>query len=133
LQKIDQEIFTMNPNEPPSPSQISIGTINSTQGPVVVGDHNTVIVEAQKANLAEVAAEIQQLLSQLSQTNPTTTLVEQADVVEQTIEKIKQNPPLEAKLKGVLWSSGKESLKQAVNHPLMHIFLAAIEGWSKTK
>jgi uncharacterized protein YjbI with pentapeptide repeats len=133
LQKIDQEIFTMNPNEPPSTSQISIGTINSTQGPVVVGNHNTVTVEAQKANLAEVAAEIQQLLSQLSQTNPTTTFVEQADVVEQTIEKIKQNPPLEAKLKGVLWSSGKESLKQAVNHPLMHIFLAAIEGWSKAK
>jgi predicted transcriptional regulator len=78
----------------------------------------------QKQNLAQAAAEIQQLLNQLAQTNPTTEEVTQA-----VHQKIKQDPTLKARLLGALEAGLLEALKTTVNHPLFSIPAETIKGW----
>jgi uncharacterized protein YjbI with pentapeptide repeats len=134
FQQIDQEILMMMPDEKSVPvanqdSSTHIGTINNNQGFVTTGGTNTFNVNQAKANLPEVAAEIQQLLNQLGQSYPTKTLVEQATVAEKAIAQIEQNPSLKERVKSVLIASGAETFKQAVNHPVIHIMVAGIEAW----
>ncbi len=87
-----------------------------------------VINEAEKRNLAEVAKEIQQLLDQLSETYPTTTTSEKYEIVSKAISTIESNSSLKTKVIHVLKAVGSESLKQAVNHPLINIVMAGIEA-----
>ncbi|NEO20362.1 pentapeptide repeat-containing protein [Moorena sp. SIO4A5] len=87
------------------------------------------INEAPDKNLTEAAEEIQQLLNQLSQNNPTTTEIEKLTVVATAAEEIKNNPTLKSKVIHALESGGKEAFKQAIDHPLVDIFMALIEGW----
>lgn len=84
---------------------------------------------AAKQNLAEAAAEIQQLLTQLEQTYPTETLSQQAVVAEEAIKRIEANPTLKERVVGALKSAGVETFKEAVDHPLVNILLAGIDGW----
>ena len=136
LQQIDQEILMTTPNEKPvsainQDSSIHVGSIVNNQGAVGVGGTNTFNLNQPKPNLAEVAAEIQQLLNQLGQSHPTTTLVEQATVAEKAIAQIEKDPSLKERVKGVLIASGAETFKQAVNHPVMHVMVAAIDAWCR--
>jgi hypothetical protein len=85
----------------------------------------------QKQNLAEAAAEIQQLLNQLSQTNPTSTEIEKLTVVARAAEEIKNNPPLKDKVINALKAGSVETFKEAINHPLVNILVATIEGWTE--
>ncbi|NET63798.1 MAG: ribbon-helix-helix protein, CopG family [Moorea sp. SIO1G6] len=85
---------------------------------------------AQKQNLAEAAAEIQQLLNQLSQTNPTTTEIQKLTVVAEAAEEIKSNPTLKPKVINALKAGEIESFKEAIDHPLVNILMAMIEGWT---
>ncbi|NEP30235.1 MULTISPECIES: pentapeptide repeat-containing protein [unclassified Moorena] len=85
--------------------------------------------EAPDKNLTEAAAEIQQLLEQLSQSNPTSTEIEKLTVVARAAEEIKNNPTLKAKVINALKSGGVEALKEAIDHPLVNILMAMIEGW----
>ncbi|NEO03156.1 MAG: hypothetical protein F6K50_49945 [Moorea sp. SIO3I7] len=82
--------------------------------------------EADK-NIAEAAAEIQQLLNQLSQTNPTTTSKEKMIVVSEVVDQIENNPPLKAKVINALKAGGVEAFKEAINHPLVNVLMAMIE------
>jgi hypothetical protein len=84
---------------------------------------------AQTQTLAEAAAEIQKLLEQLEQTYPTNSFVEKATVAEKALEQIEANPNLKSKIVGALAGAGKEALKEAVDHPVMNILMAGIEGW----
>ena len=88
-----------------------------------------VINEAEKQNLTSAAQEIQQLLEQLSATNPTTTTKEKMTVVGEVADRIENNPPLKSKVISALKSGGTEAFKEAVNHPLVNILVATIEGW----
>ena len=88
-----------------------------------------VINEAQKQNLADAAQEIQQLLEQLSKTYPTTTSKEKNIVVGEVIDRIENNPTLKAKVINALKAGGTEAFKEAIDHPLVNIFVATIEGW----
>ena len=83
----------------------------------------------QKQTLAEAAAEIQQLLEQLSQTNPTTTTAEKMAVVTEAAEQIEKDPTLKSRVVGALKSGGTEAFKEAIDHPLVNILVATIEGW----
>jgi uncharacterized protein YjbI with pentapeptide repeats len=85
----------------------------------------------QKQTLAEAAADIQQLLEQLSQTYPTTTQAEKIAVAAKAAEEIEQNPALRSRVIGALKAGGVEALKELVDHPLVTILLAALEGWQK--
>ena len=82
----------------------------------------------QKQTLAEAAAEIQQLLEQLSKTYPTTTTAEKMAVVAEAAEQIEKNPTLKARVINALKLGGTEALKETINHPLVNILMAIIEG-----
>ncbi len=83
----------------------------------------------QTKNLAEAAAEIQQLLEQLSKTYPTTTTAEKMTVVTKAAEQIEKNSTLKSRVVGALKSGGTEAFKEAIDHPLVNILVATIEGW----
>ena len=104
-------------------------TFNIT-GPVtgfagnVEGDQN-IYTPGQRQSLAEAAAEIQQLLDQLAQINPTSTEV----VAEAIHQEIKRNPTLKARLISALKAGGLEALKAIFNHPLFSIPAETVKGW----
>ncbi|NEO49413.1 MAG: hypothetical protein F6K55_37060, partial [Moorea sp. SIO4A3] len=87
--------------------------------------------EAPDKNLVEAAVEIQQLLDQLSQSNPTTTSKEKMIVVSEFVDQIENNPTLKAKVINALKAGGVEAFKEALDHPLVNILMATIEGWTE--
>ncbi|NES80744.1 MAG: hypothetical protein F6K10_04730 [Moorea sp. SIO2B7] len=87
--------------------------------------------EGADKNLAEAAAEIQQLMEQLSQTNPTTTSKEKMIVVSEVVDQIENNPTLKAKVINALKAGGVEAFKETLDHPLVNILMATIEGWAE--
>lgn len=86
-----------------------------------------------KQSLDEAAAEIQQLLKQLEETNPTTTETEKIIVAAKAADEIKNNPTLKARVIGVLKSGGTEAFKEAVDNPLVNVLVAIIEGWMQAE
>ena len=86
---------------------------------------------SQPQNLAAAAAEIQELLHYLSQTYSPVTDAEKQLVVTEAIRTIEQNPELNMRVIGALRSGGTEALKDLVDHPLINVLRAALEGWQK--
>lgn len=78
-------------------------------------------------SLAEVAAEIHQLLEQLEQAYPTHTPIEKLLAVTGALRIIETNPLLKDRIMEALKLSGNEVLQQLINHPLSKILLAALE------
>lgn len=87
----------------------------------------------QRQTLAQAAAEIQQLLDQLSQTYPTTTQTEKMTLVTKAVEAIEKNPTLKARVVGALKAGGVETLKELIDNPLVNVLLAALEGWQEAE
>ncbi|WP_414755293.1 hypothetical protein [Anabaena sp. CCY 9910] len=83
----------------------------------------------QKQNLAEAAAEIQQLLDQLSQNKETKTESEKLTMIAEVVDEIESNPPLKSRLVQALKAGGSEALRDMVSNPLINILIATIEGW----
>ncbi|MEH2032195.1 MAG: pentapeptide repeat-containing protein [Nostoc sp.] len=104
---------------------VNADTVNAQQ----IGGNITNYSTEQKQNLAQAAAEIQQLLNQLSQTNPTTTTSEKMSVVAKAVDEIERNPTLKARVIGALKAGGTEALKELIDNPLINILLASIDGW----
>ncbi|MEG4202730.1 hypothetical protein QUA20_02190 [Microcoleus sp. Pol7_A1] len=94
-----------------------------------IGGNITNYTPEPKQNLAEAAAEIQQLLQQLEQNYPTTTPLEREAVVKEALKQIESNPTFKARVIGSLKAGGTEALKELVDHPLINIFIAGLEGW----
>ncbi len=92
---------------------------------------NVIHTYAAEQNLLKAAEQIQQILKQLEQSYPTTSLVEKATVAEKAIKQIESNPTLKARVLGALKSAGKEAFKEAVDHPLVNVLMAGIEGWQE--
>ncbi|MFP5271786.1 hypothetical protein [Coleofasciculus sp.] len=102
------------------------------------GDGGTQIGEilndySSKQSLDEAAAEIQQLLKQLEETNPTTTETEKMIVAAKAADEIKNNPTLKARVMGALKSGGTEAFKEAVDNPLVNVLVAIIQGWMQAE
>lgn len=92
------------------------------------------IVNAPKQNLAESAAEIQQLLEQLAKNNQTIVQSDnQAVVVSAIHEEIKLNPTIKARLWNALKAGGTEALKLALDaifkNPAVSISVETIKGY----
>jgi hypothetical protein len=87
----------------------------------------------QRQTLVEAAAEIQQLLEQLSQTYPATTQTEKMALVTKAVEAIEKNPTLKARVMGALKAGGVETLKELIDNPLVNVLLAALEGWQEAE
>ncbi len=98
-----------------------------------IGGNITNYTPQQRQNLAEAAAEIQQLLNQLSQTYPTTTASEKMTVVAKAVDEIENNPTLKVRVIGALKSGGTEAFKELIDNPLINILLASIEGWQEAE
>ncbi|MEJ6487945.1 pentapeptide repeat-containing protein [Nostoc punctiforme UO1] len=94
-----------------------------------IGGNITNYTPEQRQNLAQAAAEIQQLLNQLGQTYPTNTPLEKQIVVTEALKEIERNPTLKARVIGALKAGGTEALKELLDHPAVNVLLAALEGW----
>lgn len=89
---------------------------------------------APEQNLVEAAKEIQDLLAQLQQTNPTVTEAQkQAAIVKRVEQHIKQNPTVRDRLLNALKQGGIEALKQALDaiykNPLVIISVETVKGF----
>ncbi|BAY41483.1 hypothetical protein NIES2111_58790 (plasmid) [Nostoc sp. NIES-2111] len=108
---------------------VNADTVNANQ----IGGNITNYNPGQKQNLAQAAAEIEQLLNQLSQTYPTATTSEKMTVVAKAVDEIESNPTLKARVIGALKAGGTEALKELIDHPLINILLASIDGWQEAE
>ncbi len=93
----------------------------------------TNLTSEQNQNLAEAATEIQELLKQLSKTNSTTTTAEKMAVVTEAAKQIENNSTLKTKVINALKAGGTEAFKEAIDHPLVNILVATIEGWQNAE
>jgi hypothetical protein len=107
--------------------QMSGGTIQS--GAKIAG----VINEAQQRNIAETAAEIQQLLEQLEKSYPTDSTAGKMKVATEAISKIDSNPTLAARILSALEAGGISAFEQFLNHPASSFVIGALADWQKTK
>ncbi len=87
------------------------------------------IYEAQPKSMAEVAAEIQQLLNQLSQTYPISTTAEQMVVATEAIKRIESNPTLKQRIINAAKEGGLAALEKALDNPAGAFITSAIKGW----
>jgi len=106
---------------------MSGGTIES--GAKVAG----VINEAQQRNLAEAAAEIQQLLEQLEKSHPANTTAGKMAIATEAISQIDSNPTLAARILSALKVGGISAFEQLLNHPAASFVIGALEDWQETK
>ena len=106
-----------------------IGNIGENRGTAIGNQTNY----APDKNLAQAAAEIQQLLEQLSQTYPTSTNKEKMAVVAEAVDQIESNQTLKARVINALKAGGTEAFKEAIDHPLVNILMATIEGWQEAE
>ncbi|NEP25534.1 HEAT repeat domain-containing protein [Moorena sp. SIO3I6] len=74
--------------------------------------------------LSEAAAEIQQLLKQLEQSNPNATDLEKTAFVNIAIP-----ASTKQRLLSALESGGKEALKELLDNPYVNVGMAIVEGW----
>jgi len=114
-------------------AKISIGSYvdqahsSSTQS----GTSNQNNYDAPDQNLAEAAAEIQQLLEHLASTYASPTDTEKMIVVTQAADQIQCNQNLKAKVVNAIKSGGTRALKEAIDNPLANILFALIDGWNE--
>ena len=84
---------------------------------------------AEQQQIVETANDIKILLQRLEQNNPSQTNSQKMMVVAQAVEEIENNPKFKARVIGALKAGGMEAFKELINHPLVNIFMAAIDGW----
>lgn len=126
--------FNMNNSSEPGKSnfdlrQTKFGGGFAAEGGIQIGGN--FLDASSQQNLNEAVEQIQQLLNQLSQTYPVTTTSEQMLVATKALEKIEEDPDFKQRVVGALKSGGTEALKALIDHPTIHVLLAAMEGWQK--
>ncbi|NEO40140.1 MAG: hypothetical protein F6J90_28885 [Moorea sp. SIOASIH] len=124
----DSKIFGFNNL---SKSVYNAGNIGGIAENSVTADLS--IANEHKQTLVEAAAEIQQLLNQVSQTNPTTTNKEKMIVVAEVLDQIENNPTLKVKVINSLKAGGVDAFKESIDHPVVNILMAVIEGWEEVE
>ena len=89
----------------------------------LIGTQNNYPAEKQQT-LAEAAKEIQKLLKQLEETNPTATEVEQQGYVSALVPS-----NLKGKFVSALQAGWKESIKELLDNSYLNVAIATLEGW----
>lgn len=89
----------------------------------VEGNQNLYISE-EKQSLAEATAEIQQLLQQLEQTNPTATGLDKQAFVSAALPLTRKQRLISAVKEG-----GKAALQEFLDNPYLNTAMSIIEGW----
>ena len=83
--------------------------------------------------VADVAKELQLLLEQLSQTNPTDNTRTKLAVADLAIEHIDNSPALNKRVLSAIKAGSTSALSQFLNHPVSSFFISALEDWQKTR
>jgi len=117
------------------------GSIGSSGNPNAIGNaaadvkgdqksiqHNYNYTPEQRQTIAEAAAEIQQLLKQLEQTNPSATEAEQKAFLTKEILQPKRQKFVKA-----LQEGGKELFKELMDNIYVNVAIATIEGWQSAE
>lgn len=114
------------------PSSIHFSGPTTIGGGVAGGNYTGNVTHnyAQPKNLAEAAAEIQQLLEQLSQTYPTTTTTEQMVVATKAIEQIESDPTWKQRAVNALKQGTLSTLE---TNPVGAFVVGAIKGWQNSE
>ena len=94
---------------------------------IIVRSINSITYEEQKT-LAEAAAEVQELLDQLSQRYPTTTVPEKINVATKTMEEIEKKPNTKIKIVKALKAGGIAALIELTNNPVVKILTPMLES-----
>jgi predicted phage gp36 major capsid-like protein len=90
-------------------------------------DNNTFIYSEQKQTLAEAAQEIQKLLKQLEETNPTSTEIDKIDYIND-----ETTPSFKRRTAGALQAAGEMAVDEFVlENKYLKVVKAAIKGWAK--
>ena len=84
-------------------------------------------------NLAEAAAEIQELLKQLEETYPTDSTANQMMVAAKAVEKIEGNPTLKQKAISAVTEGGLAAFEKAIDNPAGAFITGAVKGWKEAK
>jgi aspartokinase len=87
----------------------------------------------QQQSLAEAAADIQDLLEQLSKTYPADTTTGKMKLATEVIDRIESNPTFMERILSALKAGGISALEQALNHPTASFVIDALEDWQQTK
>lgn len=106
---------------------MSGGTIQS--GAKIAG----VINEARQYNLAEAAAEIQQILEELEKSYPTDTTPATMKLATEAISQIEHNPALMARILSALKAGSVSAFEQFLNHPAASFVLSALADWQENQ
>lgn len=103
-------------------------TVGNVYGAVenVQGSFNSYSQE--RNSLVEAAAEIQQLLDQLSKTYPTTTVAEKASVAVKAMAEIEKKPDTKDKIIKALKAGGTAALIELTNNPVVKILTPMLES-----
>ena len=96
-------------------------------GSIFVNSINNITSE-EKQNLAEAAAEIQQLLAHLSQSYPTTTITDRGNIALKAMEEIEKKPDTKAKIIKALKAGGVAALIEITNNPIVKILTPMLES-----
>ena len=98
---------------------------------IVAGEYN----EAEKQNLAQAAAEIQNLLKQLETTYDTNTFNGKVAIANKIVEEINNNPQLNQtqRILSALKTGSIQALDSFLDHPAATFIIAALEDWKNTR
>jgi enoyl reductase-like protein len=128
------QVAINNPNNLIKESNMSKKEFNMTFNAPVTGvagnveGNQNIYAPEQKPTLAEAAAEIQKLLKQLEESNPTATVEKQQAFVD-----IAVSPTLKAKFVSALQAGWKETIKEFLDNPYVNVGVAILEGWLETE
>ncbi|NEO88555.1 MAG: pentapeptide repeat-containing protein [Spirulina sp. SIO3F2] len=110
-----------------NPESVNQQFSGPTYGVVGINKGNVNINQPQQ-NLTEAAAEIQALLRQLEETNPTTSTMEQMQVAMKAVQQIESDATLKEKVISAAKGGALEGLRAT---PIGAIVAGAIEGWTE--
>ncbi len=107
-----------------NPGNIVVGPVNGSVENVQGSIHT--YNSQERKNLAEAADEIQQLLKQLEQSNPTATDAEKISYVND-----ETTPKFKRRAVSALQAGGEAAIEELLDNPYVNIGKAIIKGWMK--
>ena len=122
LNKMTQNNPSININESNIASVTGEGKIDTA----ITHQYN--YAPEQKQTLSEAAAEIQRLLKQLEETNPTATQAEQKAYVTASIP-----PTIRERFLSALQAGWKEAVKELLDNSYVNVGVAILEGWQEAE
>jgi len=110
----------------------SIG-VGGNQGNINTEKLAGTLNEAEKQNLAEAAAEIRQLLEELSPTYPSHTTKQKRILAAEAIERIESDPAWKQRAINALKQGGLAAFEKAIDNPGGAFIVEAIKGWQEAE